>query len=58
MELKEWTVAELIEALSACNPSYTVTLQDADTMWTIPKFSLQVSEGNIHIIPCDYPEMR
>lgn len=58
MELKEWTVHELIDELSKYGSDYTITLQDADSMWTIPKFHLEIEDNNVHFVPCGYHEMK
>jgi len=61
MKEQEYTVGELIDALAALAPRGSkVKLEDADTSWTIPKFSLHydVKGDVLWISPCEYSEMN
>lgn len=55
---QEWTVKELIETLSYMMPASKVTLLDADTDWTITKFSVREVDGEVTFYPSDFSEMR
>lgn len=60
MDEREYTVAELIEALSSMAPRGSkVKLVDVDTSWTVPKFSLKydVRSDVLWISPCEYSDM-
>lgn len=60
MKEREYTVGELIDALAATAPRASkVKLVDADTAWTVPKFSLEyeVRTDVLWISPCEYSEM-
>lgn len=58
---REYTVGELIDALVASAPRGSkVKIVDADTSWTIPKFSVRYEVGSdtLWIDPCEYSDME
>lgn len=56
---KTWTVGELKKELEKYSDDIKVTLEDADTSWTIPIFSVcfDVKSNTVWFNPCDYSEM-
>lgn len=56
---REWTVAELIAELARAPADAKVRIMDADTYWTIPKFTVQfdLKDGCYWFYPCEYSEM-
>jgi len=57
---REWTIAELIEELSKHPQDAKVRLEDADTLWTILKFttSFNSADNEFWFHPSDYGEMK
>lgn len=60
--MREWINSELIAELSKLPADAKVRLEDADTNWTIPKFTVSYANGEgeneIWFYPCDYGDMR
>lgn len=59
MSNREYTVAELIAELQLAPSDAKVRLQDADTNWTIPVFTVghDASDNTFWFYPCDYGDM-
>lgn len=57
--MQEWTVGELLVELNKAPREALVRISDADTGWTIPKFtvSYHVKDRELWIFPCDYEDM-
>lgn len=62
MTYQQFTVKDLIEALSKFRPNARVKLVDADTYWTIPTFAVRLEEATegdiVWIDPCEYSDME
>lgn len=55
---KQWTNGELIDELSKYPRNAKVKLTDADTMWTVPEFSVYELDGEVWFDPCSYEKME
>lgn len=60
MNHREFTVRELVAELSKHPPDAKVRLEDADTSWTIPIFTIRFDRdaSEVWFHPCDYTEME
>lgn len=57
--MQEWTIGQLIEELQKHPADTKVQLEDADTNWAIPKFTIDyLSEDKVlWFMPCSYEDM-
>lgn len=58
--MTEWTVGELIDKLSAAPKDAKIRIQDADTNWTIVKFTCGYKDdpNEFWFYPSDYGDMQ
>ena len=57
---REYTVLGLKLAIENLPDNAKVRLEDADTNWTIPKFTIRFDEAanTLWLHPCDYSDME
>lgn len=58
MTEKAWTNRELIDELSKHPSDAKILINDADTYWTIPEFSIYLLDGIVWFDPCQYEKME